>query len=247
MSARRAPSKTKTKLEATRRDGCCSKRHGTKPTGRSRDPQPGRIRTVIRIYRHRPEAIEGESNGFITSSRVSTERVRSRATGGAGSRSGANDTLRPRSALYLEDSGGAADLVHVLHDVLARGLEVRDEGHAVGHSLEVVEGELMPTACAMAMRWSTVLVTEDGLMMTMALEGGAGHDVPGLEVNLEQMLDRLTRHEALSSLSGPPRGWRRSTAAPCRAPRWRRPSYGGVHGAARGSGHDAHDFGAPPR
>ena len=32
--------------------------------------------------------------------------------------------------------------VHILHDVLARGLEVGDEGDAVRHALEVVQGEL---------------------------------------------------------------------------------------------------------
>ena len=42
----------------------------------------------------------------------------------------------------LEHRGRASDLVDVLHDVLARGLEVGNEGHAVADALEVLEVEL---------------------------------------------------------------------------------------------------------
>ena len=42
----------------------------------------------------------------------------------------------------LEHSGGATDGVEVGHDVLATGLQVRDERHVVGDLLEVFQREL---------------------------------------------------------------------------------------------------------
>jgi len=42
----------------------------------------------------------------------------------------------------LEYRGRAPDLVHVLHDILARGLKVGNEWNLVADALEVIEGEL---------------------------------------------------------------------------------------------------------
>lgn len=39
-------------------------------------------------------------------------------------------------------TASAPHLVHILHHVLARGLEVGNEGHAVRNALEVVQGEV---------------------------------------------------------------------------------------------------------
>ena len=116
-----------------------------KTGARCRRAPPGKIRTVKRIYRHRPKAIEGESNSFIFSFPGVTRKGTRRTTETKKRTTNANARgKRGRGSFpetHLEHAGGASDLVHVLHDVLARGLEVRDEGRLVGDGLEVVQGE----------------------------------------------------------------------------------------------------------
>mmetsp|Transcript_13416 Transcript_13416/g.57198 ORF Transcript_13416/g.57198 Transcript_13416/m.57198 type:complete len:458 (-) Transcript_13416:380-1753(-) len=108
----------------------------------------------------------------------------------------------------LEHAGRASDLVHVLHDVLARGLEVRDEGDPVGDSLEVVQGE----RDAHGVRHGDQVQHGVGGPAERdddhhgVLKRRAGHDVAGLEVDLQHVLDGLAGHEALVHLQRVLRG-----------------------------------------
>ncbi|TKW50631.1 hypothetical protein CTA1_5680 [Colletotrichum tanaceti] len=91
----------------------------------------------------------------------------------------------------LEQAGGAADAVHVGHDVLSGGLQIGEEGGAVGDGLEVVDGELD------ADRVGDGEQVEDGVGAASedvdddhgVLKGLAGHDVAGADVLLEDVLD----------------------------------------------------------
>ena len=88
----------------------------------------------------------------------------------------------------LEDGRDAANLVHVLHDVLARRLEVGDERYPVAHGLEVVDAELD------AARVRDGDQVQDGVGRAAedhgedhgVLERGARHDVARPDVVLEE-------------------------------------------------------------
>ena len=109
---------------------------------------------------------------------------------------------------HLEHAGGASDLVHVLHDVLARGLEIRDEGRLVGDGLEVVQGE----RDAHGVRHGDQVQHGVGGPAERdddhhgVLKRRAGHDVAGLEVDLQHVLDGLPGHEAFVHLQRVLRG-----------------------------------------
>mmetsp|Transcript_80 Transcript_80/g.176 ORF Transcript_80/g.176 Transcript_80/m.176 type:complete len:625 (-) Transcript_80:19-1893(-) len=102
----------------------------------------------------------------------------------------------------LEYGGGAADLVDVLHDVLAGGLEVCDEGNLVGARLEVVQGELY----ARRVRHGDQVQHRVGGSAQRhhrhhrVLKRRARHDVLGLEVELEEVQDSRACHTALVHL-----------------------------------------------
>ena len=88
---------------------------------------PGKIRTVKRIYRHRPKAIEGESNSFIFSFPGVTRKGTRRTTETKKRTTNANARgKRGRGSFpetHLEHAGGASDLVHVLHDDVKKELD----------------------------------------------------------------------------------------------------------------------------
>mmetsp|Transcript_19599 Transcript_19599/g.54488 ORF Transcript_19599/g.54488 Transcript_19599/m.54488 type:complete len:309 (-) Transcript_19599:790-1716(-) len=102
----------------------------------------------------------------------------------------------------LEHSGRATDLVEVLHHVLARGLEVRDEGYAVRHLLEVVDGERHAAGLGHGKQ------VQDGIGGTArghdhhhrVLKGGARHDVPRLDVLLHEVEKCSACHAAFIAL-----------------------------------------------
>mmetsp|Transcript_46316 Transcript_46316/g.144899 ORF Transcript_46316/g.144899 Transcript_46316/m.144899 type:complete len:355 (+) Transcript_46316:1223-2287(+) len=102
----------------------------------------------------------------------------------------------------LHDGGRAADALHVLHYVGAGGLEVGEEGHAVGHGLEVVRRELD----AHGVRHGDEVQHGVGGAARGhdhdhgVLEGGARHDVARLEVHLEQLLDGVAGAAGLVGL-----------------------------------------------
>ena len=106
----------------------------------------------------------------------------------------------------LQHGRRAADLVEILHHVLAARLEVGEERDPVADRLEVVDGQIdTPTERAMAIRCSTALVEPPrAIVMTMAFSNACpGHDVAWLDVPLQQRRGwprRPARHS--SSLAG---------------------------------------------
>lgn len=102
----------------------------------------------------------------------------------------------------LEQGRGAADVVQVGHDVLARWLKVGEEGGAVRNLLEVFDVELD------ANRVGDGDQVEDGVGRATGdvdynhgvFKGLAGQDVRGPNVLLEQPLDGLTGSQALEIL-----------------------------------------------
>ncbi|KZL80902.1 hypothetical protein CI238_06658, partial [Colletotrichum incanum] len=91
----------------------------------------------------------------------------------------------------LEQAGGATDAVHVGHDVLSRGLQVSQEGGAVGDGLEVVDGELDADGVgnSQEMEHSVGAASEDVDDDHGVLESLARHDVARADVLLEDVLD----------------------------------------------------------
>mmetsp|Transcript_32903 Transcript_32903/g.72662 ORF Transcript_32903/g.72662 Transcript_32903/m.72662 type:complete len:363 (+) Transcript_32903:1159-2247(+) len=104
----------------------------------------------------------------------------------------------------LEHSGGAAHLVHVLHHVAARGLEVSDEGHAVADALEVIQGQLQAhRAChGDQMQHGVGGSTQGHDGHDGVLKGLHGHDVTRLQVLLQQLQHVPAGHPALVPLQG---------------------------------------------
>ncbi|KAK1526013.1 uncharacterized protein CCOS01_08431 [Colletotrichum costaricense] len=104
----------------------------------------------------------------------------------------------------LEQAGGAADAVHVGHDVLSRRLQVSQEGRAVRDGLEVVDGELDADGVGDGEQ------VEDGVGAASedvdddhgVLKGLAGHDIARANVLLEEVLDSRANVLALGLLGG---------------------------------------------
>mmetsp|Transcript_4429 Transcript_4429/g.12766 ORF Transcript_4429/g.12766 Transcript_4429/m.12766 type:complete len:212 (+) Transcript_4429:1437-2072(+) len=102
----------------------------------------------------------------------------------------------------LQHSRHSTHLVDVLHHKPTGGLEVGDEGGAVGDALEVVDGQLharRPRHCQQVQHSvggpPECHDSDDGV-----LKGGLGHDVPRLDVPLHQVQDGLAGQATLDLL-----------------------------------------------
>lgn len=102
----------------------------------------------------------------------------------------------------LDQARGAADVVEVLEDVLAGGLEVSEERCAVGDLLEVVdcEGDADGVSDGDQMEDSVGAATGDVDKDHGVLERLAGDDVGRPDVLLQQVLDGATSGQALDHL-----------------------------------------------
>lgn len=112
-----------------------------------------------------------------------------------------NDTFPEKE---LEEGGGTTNLAEILHDVLAGGLEVSEEGDSVGNGLEVVDSELDANGVGDGdeMEDGVGAATKNGNDGHGVLKGLAGHDVAGADVLSEEGLNSLTDALALGLLAG---------------------------------------------
>eukprot|EP00123_Amoebidium_parasiticum_P017280 comp23783_c0_seq1/m.41266 comp23783_c0_seq1/g.41266 ORF comp23783_c0_seq1/g.41266 comp23783_c0_seq1/m.41266 type:complete len:398 (+) comp23783_c0_seq1:1029-2222(+) len=102
----------------------------------------------------------------------------------------------------LDDGRRAPNLLHILHHVLAAGLEVSNEGHTVADFLEVVELELDANGAGNGnqMEHGIRRATQSHCDSDCILKGLACHDVLGGDVVLKQILDRLPSTDAFVEL-----------------------------------------------
>ena len=104
----------------------------------------------------------------------------------------------------LHHGGGSTNMMQIFHDVFAAGLEIRDVGDSIADRLKVInrEGDIDRTChgdqVQDRIRRSAGCHNEDHRIF----KGGTGHDVAGLQIHFEQLMDRLTRCDAFPQLQG---------------------------------------------
>lgn len=104
----------------------------------------------------------------------------------------------------LEKGGGTANLVQILHDILARRLEISQERCPVGDGLEVVDSELNSDGVGNGdqVEDGVGATTEDGRDNHGVLESLASKNILGTDILTEEVLDDLTNVLALGPLAG---------------------------------------------
>mmetsp|Transcript_25216 Transcript_25216/g.45756 ORF Transcript_25216/g.45756 Transcript_25216/m.45756 type:complete len:284 (-) Transcript_25216:500-1351(-) len=143
----------------------------------------------------------GEDDGLAFLEAGDDLQILSDGAAGDGHAVGVNESL---GLEVLEEGGGAADLVNVLHDVLAGGLEVAEEGGTVTHALEVLECEGDADGTGHGNE------VEDGISgSTSGHDGDHGvfkglvrENVTGFEVLAEELNHVLTGEAALLGFEG---------------------------------------------
>mmetsp|Transcript_16306 Transcript_16306/g.48671 ORF Transcript_16306/g.48671 Transcript_16306/m.48671 type:complete len:356 (-) Transcript_16306:207-1274(-) len=139
----------------------------------------------------------------------------------------------------LDDARRAADVLHVLHDVLARRLQVGQEGRHVRDALEVVEADGHRRVPHGARHGDQVQhgvrrAPRDHDHADGVLEGALREDVPGLQVQLQEPADGGARALALGELLLGVRGARGGVGQrEAQGLDGRRHRVGRVHAAAR--------------
>jgi len=142
---------------------------------------------------------EGADDLLVTGEVGSLLQVLSHSLTGDGHARAVNETLLQQK---LEQRRSSTNLKHISHDVLAGGLQIGEEGNAVGHGLEVVDGELNTNGVRNGNQvqhgigGATGDVDEDHGV----LEGLSSQNIAGTDVLGKQLLDRATSSQTLEVL-----------------------------------------------
>mmetsp|Transcript_19025 Transcript_19025/g.55228 ORF Transcript_19025/g.55228 Transcript_19025/m.55228 type:complete len:332 (-) Transcript_19025:468-1463(-) len=105
----------------------------------------------------------------------------------------------------FDHAGRAANVLNVFHDVFSRGLEVGEERGLVGNALKVIQGNgnvgiLARPRHGDEMKNGVGRSSRHHDHRNGILEGGLGHDIPRLNILLQQILHGLPGLDALLPL-----------------------------------------------